>query len=295
MQQHGRQAFLVLGAAAAQQFGPAMGFYLGKQLFVKHDSLAAAAAAMGVPEATLAAEVQAYNAAAAASKDAYGKSVFPTTIDAAAPLHVARITPVVHYTMVGCGWCHVKPGACLALGQAACVGGWTVRPALQLVATLCYPALHHRLDARTIPCHPTHPRNTTSLPAGWCGHQSRGAGPGCKWSARPWPFCGGRGGRRLWRSRCRWLEGMQSCHMPAHAGYCTLPTLFGPIEQPGPSQHPQTLPTCPHPQVAGGLHGANRLGGNSLLECVVFGRRAGRNAAAFVADMLHEPTGEYVV
>lgn len=124
MQQHGRQAFLVLGAAAAQQFGPAMGFYVGKQLFVKHDSLAAAATAMGVPEATLAAEVQAYNAAAAASKDAFGKSVFPTTIDAAAPLHVARITPVVHYTMVGCGRWHVKPGACLAFGQAACVGGW---------------------------------------------------------------------------------------------------------------------------------------------------------------------------
>jgi succinate dehydrogenase/fumarate reductase flavoprotein subunit len=28
------------------------------------------------------------------------------------------------------------------------------------------------------------------------------------------------------------------------------------------------------------VHGANRLGGNSLLEAVVFGRRAGRNAAA---------------
>ncbi|KAJ2393276.1 hypothetical protein GGI23_005066, partial [Coemansia sp. RSA 2559] len=33
-------------------------------------------------------------------------------------------------------------------------------------------------------------------------------------------------------------------------------------------------------EVTGGLHGANRLGGNSLLECVVFGRRAGQQAAA---------------
>ena len=94
----------MLGAAATQQFGPAMGFYVGKQLFVRHDSLAAAAAAMGVPEATLAAEVESYNAAAAAGRDAFGKAVFPATIDAAGPLHVARITPVVHYTMVGAGW-----------------------------------------------------------------------------------------------------------------------------------------------------------------------------------------------
>ncbi|KAI9506166.1 FAD binding domain-containing protein, partial [Coemansia spiralis] len=32
-------------------------------------------------------------------------------------------------------------------------------------------------------------------------------------------------------------------------------------------------------EVTGGLHGANRLGGNSLLECIVYGRRAGRQAA----------------
>lgn len=32
-------------------------------------------------------------------------------------------------------------------------------------------------------------------------------------------------------------------------------------------------------EATGGVHGANRLAGNSLLECVVFGREAGRNAA----------------
>lgn len=35
-------------------------------------------------------------------------------------------------------------------------------------------------------------------------------------------------------------------------------------------------------EVSGGLHGANRLGGNSLAECVVFGRIAGQQAAAQV-------------
>jgi L-aspartate oxidase len=33
-------------------------------------------------------------------------------------------------------------------------------------------------------------------------------------------------------------------------------------------------------EIAGGTHGRNRMMGNSLLECVVFGRRAGRGAAA---------------
>lgn len=32
-------------------------------------------------------------------------------------------------------------------------------------------------------------------------------------------------------------------------------------------------------EVTGGVHGRNRLAGNSLLECVVYGRIAGRNAA----------------
>lgn len=35
-------------------------------------------------------------------------------------------------------------------------------------------------------------------------------------------------------------------------------------------------------EVAGGVHGANRLGGSSLLGCVVFGRVAGDSAAAFL-------------
>src|SRR5205823_2331894 len=37
-------------------------------------------------------------------------------------------------------------------------------------------------------------------------------------------------------------------------------------------------------EVAGGMHGANRLGGNSLSDLLVFGRRAGEAAAAFQRD-----------
>lgn len=33
-------------------------------------------------------------------------------------------------------------------------------------------------------------------------------------------------------------------------------------------------------EVCGGVHGKNRLGGNSLLDCVVFGRVSGRSATA---------------
>ena len=33
-------------------------------------------------------------------------------------------------------------------------------------------------------------------------------------------------------------------------------------------------------EITGGVHGRNRMMGNSLLDCVVFGRRAGRAAAA---------------
>eukprot|EP01025_Chloroclados_australasicus_P054526 TRINITY_DN6466_c0_g2_i1.p2 TRINITY_DN6466_c0_g2~~TRINITY_DN6466_c0_g2_i1.p2 ORF type:complete len:164 (-),score=27.90 TRINITY_DN6466_c0_g2_i1:299-790(-) len=35
-------------------------------------------------------------------------------------------------------------------------------------------------------------------------------------------------------------------------------------------------------EVTGGVHGKNRLAGNSLLECIVFGRKAGRESAMYV-------------
>lgn len=37
-------------------------------------------------------------------------------------------------------------------------------------------------------------------------------------------------------------------------------------------------------EVNGGIHGENRLGGSSLLDCVVYGRVAGRSAAKYLME-----------
>jgi succinate dehydrogenase / fumarate reductase flavoprotein subunit len=43
-------------------------------------------------------------------------------------------------------------------------------------------------------------------------------------------------------------------------------------------------------EVAGGMHGANRLGGNSLSDLLVFGRRAGLYAAEYARGVEHQPS-----
>ncbi|MFM9609870.1 fumarate reductase/succinate dehydrogenase flavoprotein subunit [Streptomyces niveiscabiei] len=45
-------------------------------------------------------------------------------------------------------------------------------------------------------------------------------------------------------------------------------------------------------EVAGGMHGSNRLGGNSLSDLLVFGRRAGWHAANYVDDLETRPATE---
>ena len=42
-------------------------------------------------------------------------------------------------------------------------------------------------------------------------------------------------------------------------------------------------------ECAAGLHGANRLGGNSLSDLIVFGTLAGQGAAAYVSSLGTDP------
>src|ERR1035438_5486427 len=57
--------------------------------------------------------------------------------------------------------------------------------------------------------------------------------------------------------------------------------MMGGIRVDGDSQMSSVPGLFAAGEVAAGLHGANRLGGNSLSDLVVFGRRAGRFAAEF--------------
>ena len=45
-------------------------------------------------------------------------------------------------------------------------------------------------------------------------------------------------------------------------------------------------------EVSGGVHGANRMGGNAMVEIIVFGARAGASAAAFAANANHVACGK---
>ena len=48
-------------------------------------------------------------------------------------------------------------------------------------------------------------------------------------------------------------------------------------------------------EVAGGLHGANRLGGNSLAEILIFGRRAGKASVSYSKNLNHQKRSQEAI
>lgn len=96
------KAWLVLSSQGAEIYNVTqMGFYLGRGLITKVDSLDALSTFTKISANVLREEFEKYNSAAKDGKDAFGKTTFPSTFDLSAPFYVAKITPVVHYTMGG--------------------------------------------------------------------------------------------------------------------------------------------------------------------------------------------------
>jgi len=167
-QQTDEKAWLLLSSEGGDRFNVShMAFYMGRGLITAFQSLEALSEHTNIPVEILREELMKYNAACMANDDGFGKKTYPTQFDLDAPIFVAMITPVVHYTM----------------------GGLSFNHNAQLLS-------------------------------------------------------------------------------PDHT---PIPGLYGAGE------------------VTGGLHGKNRLGGNSLLDCVVFGRQAGSHAAQFIKQIpIHE-------
>jgi succinate dehydrogenase / fumarate reductase flavoprotein subunit len=65
--------------------------------------------------------------------------------------------------------------------------------------------------------------------------------------------------------------------------------MMGGVRVDAESQESTVLGLFAAGECAGGLHGANRLGGNSLSDLVVFGRRAGQYAAEYAAGLAARP------
>ncbi len=79
------------------------------------------------------------------------------------------------------------------------------------------------------------------------------------------------------------LAGLDITKEPMEVGPTTHYVMGG-VKVDGDSQMSTVPGLFAAGEVAAGLHGANRLGGNSLSDLIVFGKRAGEHAAAFAKD-----------
>ena len=114
-----------------------------------------------------------------------------------------------------------------------------------------------------------HTAGSTSTSA-TCRPSTCGAScPRCTSSSRSWPTSTSR--------RARWRSGRR--RTTSWAGSGSMPR----------AARPPSHGLFAAGEVAGGMHGANRLGGNSLSDLLVFGARAGASAAALAATRDGEP------
>ena len=93
---------LVLNEAATNEIAWHCKHYVGRGVMKRYTNAAALAKDMGVAPGVLTATFEAYNKAAADGDDVFGRRFFQSTpFTPTEPLHVAVITPVVHYCMGG--------------------------------------------------------------------------------------------------------------------------------------------------------------------------------------------------
>jgi len=97
-----QSAVLLLGSEAAASFGPVLDFYVSKGLIKKFDDVNETAEDLGVLSSDLIAELTSYNRKAASNEeDEFGKQVFPSHLELHETMYIARVVPVIHYTMGG--------------------------------------------------------------------------------------------------------------------------------------------------------------------------------------------------
>ncbi|KRX50130.1 Cleavage and polyadenylation specificity factor subunit 2 [Trichinella murrelli] len=99
-----KTAYMLLNDEAVDLFGrPSFEFYWKKKnFFTKADNVEQLAKLLNVEAELVNATLKQYaEAADGARDDPFGKTVFPVIFDPGRPIYVARITPVIHYTMGG--------------------------------------------------------------------------------------------------------------------------------------------------------------------------------------------------
>ncbi|KRX84174.1 Cleavage and polyadenylation specificity factor subunit 2 [Trichinella sp. T6] len=99
-----KTAYMLLNDEAVDLFGrPSFEFYWKKKnFFTKTDNVEQLAKLLNVEAELVNATLKQYaEAADGARDDPFGKTVFPVIFDPGRPIYVARITPVIHYTMGG--------------------------------------------------------------------------------------------------------------------------------------------------------------------------------------------------